>query len=806
MATLGDVIHNVSSFFSLKRTTKAPARGMTNPVTSDPPPAGRYHNWYAWDDERKAYILLNTSWPFSGMHKIGMATLSSQLLIKRRQGEEVEDLKNHLIERLVDNPNPDMSREYLWMDTIYNMYLKASFWFLYPDSRGNIAEIWPMPFSRVQPVPNEAPNPDSLFSGYIYTFQNGKEQTIPASNVVYLRFPHPLDRYSAWPPTRAVLQPTILDRAQSEWNTNMFDKNKGLPASIVSVPPELSNDQFNRVKAELREHVGERMVTRAGAISVEFAQESHKEMEFLSGREFNKAEIYEALGVPLDPSDKEAWRWFLNNTVWPVLQIIAGQLTTQLVRPYFGPDIFAEFEDIRPQDRSMEVQESVQYSPFRSYNEERATRGEKALKKIVIPDEVPGFGGLSLYDDVPSKLVDSLLPVILKEKEKEQPQQGGFSGIPSMAGSAGAAHEADQEEREAGDTDAIEEANEGDEPEEAPEAKGWQIPAGMPGDLFFYRGPEFEQGISWTGHVPHTEYVPAQARMESQFKAWQDIAVKKLNRGKSPAHVYLGDMVSEHESYTLATVLGHCRSEAEVKAVFSHFDEYLDIKATIGNRDEVPPEQLALEEELIPQIEKWLTDQSKRIAAATGPNGEAPATTFWSAEIKAMTAFLVPFVSKWAEQGISSTVIALSEMGLGLDAGVNARAAQWAGEHALELARGLTDTTKELAKAKIKQWLLTGKPMGELEKSLAEVISPRWRASLIASTEVTRAFAEASLEIAQEMDVIKRVVWLTAHDEQVCPICGPLNGSTTKVGSVFPGGFSSPPAHPRCRCGLSFSV
>jgi hypothetical protein len=104
---------------------------------------------------------------------------------------------------------------------------------------------------------------------------------------------------------------------------------------------------------------------------------------------------------------------------------------------------------------------------------------------------------------------------------------------------------------------------------------------------------------------------------------------------------------------------------------------------------------------------------------------------------------------------------------------------------------------------------------------------------LIASTEVTRAYAQAQIQAWQATGVVRSMQWTTANDERVCPICGPLGGLefgedgtipgsieqqlaggvVTDLGSPFvhPGGngragrfsgqtFEAPPAHPRCRC------
>lgn len=731
--------------------TKAPTSRQYNPVVHDAPVGGYYAGWNSWQIEKQARLLLQTSWAFSAIQRIGMAALSSEFMVKRRAGEDLEDIPNHPLELVIKTPNPDMSREYLWLDTFYSLYLKAAFWFMYPDRKGDIAEIWPMPFHKVEPLPDDSANPAGLFRAFRYTFRSGKVLDIPPGNVVYLRFPHPLDPYDAWPPTRAIMKPVILDNAQSDSISKVFDQGGGLPSSIVGIDPSLLADgQFELLKKELKESVNKRLTVPTGAVKVEFLQPPAKDVQFLESREYNRDEIYNTLGVPL-ATDKDSQRWFLDSTVWPVLQMLAGQITTQITRPYFGDDILAAFEDIRPQDRSLNVQESVQYSPFRSYNEERATRDEPPLKKVVIPDHIESYAGLSLYDDIPSKLVDQILPLILDGKpEPVPPQLEGFQGIPSLPGSAGAAHQQEQEESEAN-----------------PDA----------------------------GETEAETETPQPEQMTKAWHNWQELAVNRLKAGKSPAYVYLDRAITESDSYRLAAALGHCRTKAGIKAVFEHLDEYL--KATLGEPVEaIPPERLEAEREFSQAVQEWLEAETIRIIQAM--TNEPPGDDFWNKETALLLAFATPFVAKWAEAGISETVIRISATGLGVPADVNAIAANWANDHALELAKGLTATTRELAKAKIKTWLAGGtRDMNLLKDSLGEVISPQWRADLIAQTETSRAFAVARQRVAEQLQIVKKMQWVAL--ETACPICRGLHGKTRPLNGTYPGGWTIP-AHPRCRC------
>lgn len=784
MATLGDIVYSFRDFWTMQRTLKAvPRRRIDNPVTSDAP--GMLSGWSRWSDERKQRMALATGWVYSDILRIAQAATASDLMVKRRVEEDEEDIKNHPFEVVFDTPNPDLSREYVMMFTVFSVYIDRGYWFLYPDQRGDIAEIWPMPFNRVEMVAGNTPDarryfpdadPTRLVAGYLYYPHAGKKpHALPPDCVVMFRFPDPLDPYGALPPIRAGYSAVKQDTAQTAWNTDHFDKRAGIPSSLIGVSPDLSDLQFKEVKQALKEHHGQSMVVRAGTLSVDFVQQSHEAMQFLEGREFNKKEIDTILGVPENVADQDGWRWFISNTVWPLLRMMAGQITTQVIRPYFGDNIFAEFEDIRPQDRSIAVQESVQYAPFRAMNEERATRNEDALKPIKLPDDVPLFGGLSLYDDIPTQLIPTILDMLPKPKQEVPPQllaaQGqppGFAGPPSMPGSAGAAHEQGQAEVE--------------------------------------NNPDGQQAEAETNTEQPKAEKAASIALKAAFREWEDLATKRAKRN-TPAVVYFNDLIPNADSYTLATVLGMCREREEVAAVFEHAAEYTNIKAILGNRGDVDPRRLELEDVFTAAMVAYLEAQTTRVVQAVQAGGNAlPEADFWRNETALITAFLTPYLEQWSSGGIGAAVDLLSTLSLGVDASVNARAAEWAGAHAAELAKGLTDTTRELVKAKTKNWIQSGQPLEILSRDLGRIIAPQWRAEMIASTEVTRAFAQASKEIAGELDVIKTVYWQSARDERVCPVCGPLHGQAANKNGVFPGGFTMPPAHPRCRCWLSYGI
>ena len=93
----------------------------------------------------------------------------------------------------------------------------------------------------------------------------------------------------------------------------------------------------------------------------------------------------------------------------------------------------------------------------------------------------------------------------------------------------------------------------------------------------------------------------------------------------------------------------------------------------------------------------------------------------------------------------------------------------------------------------------------------------RQRAHTIATTVLAYAYnrgAYEGIKQAQAQGLIGKVVkvWSTAADEQICEICGGLNGSEVGLDDdfefsgkvLFAGQNMLPPAHPRCRCAVEY--
>ena len=154
-------------------------------------------------------------------------------------------------------------------------------------------------------------------------------------------------------------------------------------------------------------------------------------------------------------------------------------------------------------------------------------------------------------------------------------------------------------------------------------------------------------------------------------------------------------------------------------------------------------------------------------------------------------------------------VLSLPDL-LGLDLNLtatNKEAEQAAREYAYSLVKDLTETARQTLQDVISEFVATpGMTLGDVIDRLP---FSEQRAALIATTEITRAYAtgQAAAGAAlkeQYPDVRVVKTWWTNNDDRVCPICGPLNGQEVDEGDLFDSEFDGPPAHPGCRCWVSY--
>lgn len=335
-------------------------------------------------DER---VAIRSSWVFSNIDVVGKLAAESQLEIKQQKegGGYVADL-DHPFSQLFRRPNPFMSKSYIIRYTSMWLQLRGSAaWLLVPDGTGELAQIWPLPADRIKPIADSK----DYISGYRYKPEGyGKQDVfLPVENICYFREPSLFSYREGMSKLDALRVAIETDRQASGWNLETFLNDVAL-RTLISLPPDISRGTFTQVKAEiLTQLVDERkrfIIARGGELKAESIGLTHKDLEFLSGREFTREEIDRVFGFPAgfwakeatEANSRTAMNVVIDMSVWPQLTMISEEITAQILTRYYEDEIIiAEFTDIRRGDKELKLKQNDQRFESMTIDEVRAELG-----------------------------------------------------------------------------------------------------------------------------------------------------------------------------------------------------------------------------------------------------------------------------------------------------------------------------------------------------------------------------------------------------------------------------------------------
>ncbi|MGJ3238864.1 MAG: phage portal protein [Anaerolineae bacterium] len=309
-------------------------------------------------------IYQHSPWVHVAVSRIAEAGALVPLHVLRLDGEQRVAIERHPLENLLDHPNPTMSRFELFEATLGYLELTGNaFWFLSGDGRGQPAQIWVLRPDRMTIIPH----PQRHIAGYVYEV-DGVQIPFDPIEIVHFKRWHPSSDHHGLSPIEAGRLAVESDRAMARWNQNTFGKDNGVPAGIVNINEFVSDDDYERLKREWRNSYGgsqrKTAFLRGGAVTWQHIGLSHTDLDFLQGRIAHRDEILNLFGIPVglvsenatEANARVAERQFIERTLYPKLVRIAQKITQDIL-PFYGADLIAQFEDIRPTDTQARLDE-----------------------------------------------------------------------------------------------------------------------------------------------------------------------------------------------------------------------------------------------------------------------------------------------------------------------------------------------------------------------------------------------------------------------------------------------------------------
>ena len=225
------------------------------------------------------------------------------------------------------------------------------YWFLErgPNGRGVPSEIWWARPDKVRVVPH----PTEYVSHFLYEPSNGGAPIrFERDEVIWMRYPNPIDEYSGLSPLAAARIAADVSSAAMKSNRNLFAQGiqmGGLVMPTGGTP--LTEDQAKQLEESLtRRFRGVDKAHRWGVMRIETKFQpmslSPKDAEFLGAMKTSLEDIARAYGVPQDlvggqrtyENVQAAMKILWQHTIVPEARFIATELTEQLLPMFSGVD------------------------------------------------------------------------------------------------------------------------------------------------------------------------------------------------------------------------------------------------------------------------------------------------------------------------------------------------------------------------------------------------------------------------------------------------------------------------------------
>lgn len=347
-----------------------------------------------FNEEQMQRIALSISWIYSSLDLLARKILSSGVHVVNAKGEK--NLK-HPFKKLLDKPNEFMGMTFLLRHLVYSITVSenGAFWYMSPErgNPSNIIEIWPINPVQIEPEKH----PSGYVQNFVYRPKNAKRAyKLPAENIIWFRYADIHNYWKSYPPIKAMLDAMAVKMGISDSQKKFYSSGRGLPLSIVSVSPEISEADYLQFRADLNSDWssdGKTLaIARGGILDVKSLGLTQRDLEILGSQEMARDELDAAiLGIAIHGRDigrgdglKQADKFVNDNAAYPLHVLIAETLTIQGLYRWWEDgntsELNVKFDDIRATDRALTVQEATIYSRWKTLNEMRAEQGFPPLE------------------------------------------------------------------------------------------------------------------------------------------------------------------------------------------------------------------------------------------------------------------------------------------------------------------------------------------------------------------------------------------------------------------------------------------
>ena len=281
---------------------------------------------------------------FACLREISEGAAGVPFTLFRQHGSKIDEVEDHPLLKLLDHPNPLQGRFEFLEAVIAYQYLSGNTFIeaVGPD-RGKPQELYSLRPDRMSIIPHRF----EMVGGYVYKV-GGNKVTFTPDQVMHQKLFHPLDDFNGLSPIQVAALAIDKMNQGDKWNSALM-KNMGVPSGQLVSKKPLTDEQYSRLKSEIRESISGPANARAPLLledEMEWKEmgANARDLDFIKGMQFSALQVASIYNMPpeligLQPATyqnrKEARKALYTEVICPALQRLVDGLNSWLV-PKFG--------------------------------------------------------------------------------------------------------------------------------------------------------------------------------------------------------------------------------------------------------------------------------------------------------------------------------------------------------------------------------------------------------------------------------------------------------------------------------------
>lgn len=367
------------------------------------------------------YLKAMKSWTFACVTAIADEIAKVNFNLKRVQGKDEITLVNHPVLELLYKVNEYTTMfDFLWLVAAFLELTGEAPVFVDRGATGmgKPTGLYLLKPSKLTVV--SASEGDNVIGGYKYMTPDKGYVTIPASQVLFFKYPDPDNNMRGLGTLQAAAKSVDVDEWSLDYNRSYF-KNSARPDMIIKAKGSLTPEQRKQIKQSTREFYEGRenafrtMVLGGNDFDVQPFSTTPKDMDFKELRLQARDEILGIFRVPrtvlgitddVNRANAEATDYvFAKRTIEPKLRRIFAQLNEFLIPMMTSEPVYLDFEDIVPRDelKDIDVITKQLSAGMITINEARQMRGMESIGEsgdsILIPMNLQTVDALGKTDE-----------------------------------------------------------------------------------------------------------------------------------------------------------------------------------------------------------------------------------------------------------------------------------------------------------------------------------------------------------------------------------------------------------------------